>query len=125
MSSWIFMFLTCLSVPILVTCFGSYMKRGKPQERNWILGYRSTLSMKNHDTWIFAQRYCGLVFWRLGWILLLITITTMLLCINADKDTISKVSGIVATAQLFPLIFSIFLVEKRLNESFNKDGSRK
>ena len=37
-----------------------------PDSINPVFGYRTTMSMKNRDTWEFAHQYCGKLWWILG-----------------------------------------------------------
>ena len=42
-----------------------------PKHINGMLGYRTTRSMKNMDTWKFAHDYCGKLWWKIGWVMIL------------------------------------------------------
>ena len=41
------------------------MSKYPPKEINGIIGYRTTMSRKNMDTWKFAHDYCGKLWLKL------------------------------------------------------------
>ena len=53
-------------------------------------GYRTKMSMKNKDTWEFAHKYCGKLWYVWGIILLLLTILPMLWAIGKSEDMMGK-----------------------------------
>ncbi|MBE6023390.1 MAG: SdpI family protein [Cellulosilyticum sp.] len=59
MSFWIFMLLMTLLIPISMIGFGYYFSKKAPKEINNVLGYRTSRSMKNKETWQFAHNYFG------------------------------------------------------------------
>lgn len=56
---WIFMLVMNLLIPISMIGFGKLFMKTTPKEINGLFGYRTSMSMKNKDTWIFAHHYCG------------------------------------------------------------------
>ena len=48
-----------LIIPIVMIIGGRMMWKHCPKHINGIVGYRTTRSMKNMDTWKFAHDYCG------------------------------------------------------------------
>lgn len=56
-----------------------------PKEINSVFGYRTSMSMKNKDTWEFAHKYCGKVWYVCGMVMLPITVIFMLLVIGKMK----------------------------------------
>ena len=51
MGFWIFMCVTVLLIPFLMISFGGLFSRSAPKEINSAFGYRTSMSMKNADTW--------------------------------------------------------------------------
>lgn len=49
-----------------------------PKEINAVFGYRTTMSMKNKDTWEFAHKYCDRIWYVCGCIMLPLTVLPML-----------------------------------------------
>ena len=54
MGFWIFMLIMNLLIPFTMIGFGRHFMRKAPQKINGIYGYRTTMSMKNRETWEFA-----------------------------------------------------------------------
>ena len=99
--------------------------KSSPKEINYIFGYRTNMSMKNKDTWDFAHKYIGKLWFYLGLILVPITVIPMLLVIGNNEYTISMVGSIICIVALVVLIVSIIPTERALKKTFDKDGNRK
>ena len=125
MGFWIFMFLMNLLIPIMMIGFGKYFMKKSPKEINYIFGYRTTMSMKNADTWVFAHNYCGRIWYIAGWMILPVSMIVMLAVIGQSEDMIGTVGGFLCYFQFVPMIASIFLTEKALRKNFDKNGNRK
>ena len=95
MGFWIFMLCTVLLVPLIMLFFGFYFKNKSPKEINSLFGYRTTMSMKNKDTWEFAHHYCGRLWLVLGMIMLPLSVIPMLFFINQDIDVVGIAGGII------------------------------
>ena len=83
------------------------------------------MSMKNKDTWEFAHKYCGKVWYVCGMVMLPITVIFMLLVIGKNEDCVGSVGGMICGVQLIPLIGSIIPTEKALKKNFDKNGKRR
>ena len=70
MGFWWFMFFCDLQVPAVMIFGGRMMWKHPPGKINGIIGYRTSRSMKNKETWKFAQEYCGRLWWKIGWLML-------------------------------------------------------
>ena len=125
MGFWIFMLLMNLLIPFIMIGFGKYFSKSSPKEINYVFGYRTAMSMKNKDTWIFAHNYCGRIWYVVGWIMIPISVAVMLGAIGQSEDTVGTVGGILCYIQLIPLIISIFATEKALRKKFDKNGNPK
>lgn len=64
---WWFMFVCDLLIPVFMIICGRMMWKHAPGNINGIIGYRTARSMKNIDTWRFAHDYCGRLWWKIGW----------------------------------------------------------
>ena len=117
MGFWIFMLIMDLLLPFTMIGFGRYFMKKAPKEINSVFGYRTSMSMKNKDTWEFAHKYCGKVWYVCGMVMLPITVIFMLLVIGKNEDCVGSIGGIICGVQLIPLIGSIISTEK-------KSGSR-
>lgn len=101
------------------------MWKHPPKNINGFMGYRTTRSMKNMDTWKFAHDYSGKLWWKLGWIILLPSILVLIPFYNSTDDEISVISLIVASVQIIVLIGSIYPTERALKNTFTESGLRK
>lgn len=125
MGFWIFMTIMNLLIPLMMTGFGKLFLKNAPKEINAVFGYRTTMSMKNQDTWKFAHQYCGKLWYVGGKILLVITVVVMLALIGKNEDTVGTVSEALLFLQMIPLIGSIIPTEKALRRTFDKNGRRR
>jgi len=114
-----------LLIPAIMLGSGKLFLKKAPKDINWIFGYRTTMSMKNEDTWDFAHKVAGAFWLKWGWITLAVTVVTMLLILNKSDEVISIVGCIILFAQMIPLITVIPHTEKALRNTFDKDGNRK
>ncbi|MFA5561853.1 MAG: SdpI family protein [Eubacteriales bacterium] len=122
---WVMMFCFALFIPLVMLCMGFVMRHRPPKTINDFYGYRTALSKKNQDTWDFAHRKCGEVWWRAGWGLLVLTVAVQLPLLPHDKDTVSLWGLILCLVQCVLLILSVLPVERALRRTFHPDGSRK
>ena len=74
MGFWIFVLIMVLLIPSVMIGFGRYFMKKAPNEINAMFGYRTSMSMKNKETWDFAHQYCGKIWYICGLITLPITI---------------------------------------------------
>lgn len=122
---YITMFLCNLLMPLVLIFGGYYMFKYPPKEINSILGYRTKMSKKNKDTWIFAHHYCGRLWIKLGAILLIPTILVQIPFLDASDDMIGIVTLLIEAVQLGVIIASILSVEKALKRTFDDNGIRR
>ena len=117
MGFWIFMLIMDLLLPFTMIGFGRYFMKKAPKEINSVFGYRTSMSMKNKDTWEFAHKYCGKVWYVCGMVMLPITVIFMLLVIGKNEDCVGSIGGIICGVQLIPLIGSILPTEIALKKN--------
>lgn len=122
---WWFMFVCDLIIPIIMIISGRMMWKHHLKNINVIIGYRTTLSMKNKDTWKFAHDYCGRLWWRIGWMMLIPSIVIHFPFYYKFDNVIGMVGIILCTIQCVVLIISIFLTERELKRNFTDEGIRK
>ena len=125
MGFWLFMLTMDLLIPFTMIGFGKYFLKKVPKEINMIFGYRTAMSMKNKETWEFAHKYCGKIWYVCGWIMLPVTVVFLLLTIGKSEDYVGTVGGVICIVQLIPLIGSIFPTEIALKKNFDKNGKRR
>lgn len=125
MGFWIVMFICNLLVPLLMVVFGRIMYKHAPKSINGIYGYRTSMSMKNEDTWKFAHDYCGRLWYKIGLIMLIPSVLVQLPFVKSSTDTIGIMTVVLETVQICVMIASIFPTEKALRKTFDKYGNRK
>lgn len=122
---WRFMFVCDLLIPILMISAGRMMWKHPPKKINGMIGYRTALSMKNQDTWKFAHDYCGKLWWKIGWIMLISSAVIHVPFYNCPENIIGIMGGILCAIQCVILAVSIFPTERALKGTFTKEGVRR
>ena len=125
MGFWIAMFICNLLVPLLMIIFGRIMYKHAPKSINGVYGYRTSMSMKNEDTWKFAHDYCGRLWYKIGLIMLIPSVLVQLPFVKSSTDTIGIMTVVLETVHFCVMIASIFPTEKALRKTFDKYGNRK
>ena len=125
MGYWIFMLVMVLLMPLVMLLSGRAFSKNAPKTINSVYGYRTPMSMKNQDTWQFAHRYFGRLWYRCGLVLTPVTLAVMCLGLGKGENTVSWLGSALCIAQLAVLLGSIAPTERALRRTFNKDGSRK
>jgi len=83
------------------------------------------MSMKNKDTWDFAHKCIGKLWFYLGLLLIPITVIPMLFVLGGTEDVAGTMGCIICVIALIILIVPIFPTERALKMNFDKDGNRK
>lgn len=122
---WIFMLVFILMIPLLMLGFGKSFMKNPPAEINPGYGYRTAMSSKNQETWDFAQRYMGRVWYQAGRVLLLPSAVPPLLVLGRDVGTVGMAGLAVCGVQLVVMLGSILVTERALKKNFDKNGKRK
>lgn len=122
---WIFVLAFDLLIPLLMLGFGKSFMKNPPTEINPGYGYRTTMSSKNQDTWDFAQKYMGEVWYKAGRVLLIPSIIPLLFVLGRDVGTVGMAGLVVSGVQLIVMLSSIGVTERALKKNFDKNGKRK
>ena len=122
---YILMFICKLLIPIVMLICGFFMFKYPPKEINGIIGYRTTMSRKNKDTWKFAHDYCGRLWFKIGLVLLIPTIIIQIPFAYSSENTIGYMTLFVEGIQLVTLLGSIVFVERALKKTFDENGFRR
>ena len=125
MGNWFMLLGFNLLIPAIMLGAGKLFLKKAPKDINWIFGYRTTMSMKNEDTWAFAHKVAGAFWLKWGWITLAITVVGMLLLLGRSVELVSTAGCVLLFLQLVPVIAVIPHTEKALYNTFDKDGKRK
>lgn len=122
MGFWIFLLICNMLIPVIMMVFGKVFENNAPKKINHFYGYRTTMSMKNQETWKFAHNYCGKLWKKIGLIIGLVTLMITVLSFKMSEDTQGVICGGIITIQTIVLVGSIFSVEKALKKTFDKNG---
>lgn len=125
MGFWIFMLCSNFMIPLLMIGFGYFFKKFGAGSINPVFGYRTKMSMKNQQTWDFANLYFAHLWIKVGLVMLPISIVSMLPVIGKRTDTVGWWGGALTMVQCIVLIVSIFPVERALNKKFDIEGNPK
>ena len=112
-------------IPVICFIFGILLYKHEPKKINGYYGYRTGRSMKNEDTWKFANNLLGRL-WLGGGAVLIVISAAAVLAVNASRhDMFAAVSGLAVIMDLVFMAASIIRVESALKKRFNDDGSRR
>lgn len=122
---WLFMLAVSLVIPLTMMIFGRHFMHNPPKDINGSYGYRTSMSMKSRETWDFAHRYFGRLWFILGLILLPLSAAAMLFLLGESVKAIGNSSLIIMGVQLLFLIIPIFPTERALKKNFDQFGFRR
>ena len=125
MGFWLFMLLSVLLVPGMLLLFGWMFRAHAPRTINYAFGYRTRRSMRNADTWQFAQAEFARLSWRWGLAELPVGILAMLPFLGKGTDPVGAAGGILCGLFCIPIIVIIWQVEHALKASFDENGKRR
>ena len=106
---------------VMVICGMSYTKRA-PKRISKLAGFRTKMSMKNRDTWEFAHKHLGDLWFKLGTPLLGITSVVSLLVFRESDDKILFWCYVVVIIQLVIMILPAYFTEKALKPNFDENS---
>lgn len=125
MGFWIFMLAVASLTPITMIGFGLLFMKKAPDDINYVFGYRTGRSMKNKDTWSFAHKYIGRLWFFCGVIILPLSIIPMFFVLGKTTDVVGMTGGIIVMVQLIPLVGTIIPTEAALKKTFDDYGKRR
>lgn len=125
MGFWIFMLIMVLMIPLIMIITGKRFIKSAPEEINMLFGYRTEMSTKNMDTWEFAHKHFGKIWFRAGLVLLPVSVIPMLFVTGESTDIVGTVGTVVTFIGVIVLIASVIPTEIALKKTFDKDGKRK
>ena len=120
---WWFMFISVMLIPAILFLFGKFFSKDVPMGINAFCGYRTKRSMKNENTWVFANKYWGTLAAKLAVLSAVLTARAMALVYNGDEGAVTTVASIAAVIQIVLLIVSVILTEKTLKTTFDQEGN--
>ena len=121
----IFMLIVVLLIPLTMLLFGWLFFRRTPKEINYVFGYRTKRSMRNEETWKFANQYFGRVWYLCGLLSAPLSVIAMAIVFEKGTETMSTVGFIITTIQTTPLVGAMISTEIALKKNFDENGRRK
>lgn len=122
---WLFTLAYSLLIPGSMLLLGRSLADNPPGEINGGYGYRTARSMKNRETWAFAQRYSGRFWVRAGRPVLAVSLVWMSLLLGRDTGTAGR-SGLILTGlQMVPFLAVIPATERALKQQFDEFGRKR
>ena len=127
MNFWIFMLVMNLLTPLVMIIFGRVFEKKPPKigMSKFAFGYRTIMSMRNAETWEYAHRFFGKLWFRFGIVLGLISIIVLFFYIGKDKDTVGFAGMIICYVQMAVMLIPVIPTEISLRRNFDKNGKRK
>ena len=127
MSFWIFMLVMNLLTPLVMIIYGRIFEKKPPKiaRSKFAFGYRTVMSMRNEETWEYAHRFFGKLWFRFGIAVGLISIIVLFFFIGKDKDTVGFAGMIICYVQLVAMLLPVIPTELALRRRFDKYGNRK
>ena len=119
MKFWMTTLILNLLMPVITMAIGILYLKKPSKNINWEYGYRTQLSMKNQETWDFAQRYFGKICWRWGVGVMLFILLTMLLVLGRSQRIIGIVGTVLGTLEGFVMIYLLLPTEMALQKKFD------
>ena len=89
-----------------------------PKKINDLYGYRTKRSMRNQDCWDFANRHSIRLMWKISFITCVVQALGVIL-LNEEVALLTATIILVTT-----LIYSVYLTEKALKKTFDKEGKK-
>lgn len=114
-----------LFIPLLLIIVGFIFSKKKLPKLNILLGYRTSLSMKNEDTWEVANRTLGKIWRIVGLIILPISVLATIPFIGKPEDTIGIAITVITLVQTIIIVLTIIPIEVKLRKTFDENGKRK
>ena len=125
MGFWIFMLIVVLLIPLTMLIFGRLLFRRTPKEINYVYGYRTKRSMRNEETWKFANQYFGKARYLCGLLSAPLSVIAIALVFGKGTETVGTVGGTITMIQMIPLVGAIIPTEIALKNNFDENGRRK
>lgn len=125
MGLWILSLITTIVIPTAIAVIGIVLEKRIPKRGNGYAGYRTIMSMKNDDTWEFANHYFGKVCKTVGPVMFILALATMIFAFGKGDNTVKDFTSVIVTIEILALFISIVITEIALSKNFDENGRRK
>jgi uncharacterized membrane protein len=117
---FIFLFIMTMLIPLTQILIGLHWKNHVPKEINSFYGYRTTMSMKNKETWEFAHKYTAKIWFWCGLISTILSVIPLF--IFKDSKYFEQIDIFIISFQTVLICLSIIPTEIALKKNFHKNG---
>ncbi|MDO5559462.1 MAG: SdpI family protein [Oscillospiraceae bacterium] len=125
LSFWIYFFVS-LFIFVFSFCIGNYLVKTPPKDMYQLFGYRTELSVRNQDTWDFAQVNSGRVCRIVSVTAFILALVLIIKFKTANGRLVFNLCSIlVLAAQLLSLSVTFPVTEYLIFRNFHEDGTRK
>ena len=121
----IFMLIMVLLIPLTMIFFGWLLFRRTPKEINYVYGYRTKTSMRNEETWKFANQYLGKQWYRCGLLSAPLSVIAIAIVLGKGTETVGTIGGMITMIQMIPLVGAIIPTEIALKNNFDENGRKR
>lgn len=122
---WLFILAMEMLIPGSMVLLGRSFANNPPGEINSGYGYRTARSMRNRETWEFAQRYSGRFWVRAGRPVLAVSLVWMALLFGREVDTVAHLGLLLTGLQMVPFLAVIPATERALKQEFDDFGRKR
>ncbi|MDE7295264.1 MAG: SdpI family protein [Oscillospiraceae bacterium] len=121
----IYSFFFGCSLPLLMLFLGIIFEKNPPEEVGGI-GYNTSFSRLNNDTWKTAQLIMSRLWKKLGILMLAVSLVLLLILsfIFSGDSLLLAMTGMIML-QVIAMLGSIFLIERELRKIFDDEGERR
>ncbi len=121
----VFLLITLSLIPATMVLFGLVWRQNPPKAINRLYGYRTDWSMKSHETWDFAHKYCAALWLWTGIPIWVISIVAWSIGLRCGYSTLTRVATALTLVQCICLALPILPTEIALRRRFDTDGKGK
>ena len=125
MGIWGIIMLVVLVMSATMIGFGLFFSLVGVKKINYVLGYRTPMSMKNLDTWKYGNIVAGRYMWITGAILLIGSLIALFIVMGSDTTTIRTVGITIIIVHAVMIIGTILFSEIALRKRFDHQGNLK
>lgn len=111
-----------LLIPLTMLGFGLSFRKHPPKTINALYGYRTNASTKSRETWDFAHKYFGRIWFYLGIVTAILSTSSLLYMRTLDTKALSFAVLLITGLQLVALIAPIVPTELALKRNFDSEG---
>ncbi len=118
MKFWMTTLFFNLIIPMTIFFFGIWFTKKASPTISWSTGYRTERSMKNQETWQFAQQHFGSACKRLGAVYTILIVIAMFCVCQECRKVIGMVGTIIGFSEGALLIYLLYVTERALKKKY-------